>query len=583
MKFRVRWSFPLKAVAAFVGAWFLSQPFGNFPLNDDWQYAAVTKRLYETGRIWIDTPIAPSLVGQVLMVQPVLWVTGWSHVTLRIVTLILSLGILFFIRSLWRNIKLSATQITFLLLLLIFNPLFFYSSQTFMTEIYAYFVAFFGVFLWYILRVFLGRFNSVPWPVWILCSLLFVVSFWIRQFAVVLFPALVGAWFFREWFSSPEGSLKLAKQYLPRVLVSVAILVVGIIGYFTWAKVTGNSKPAFMGPLSNIAGFSLKGWVAGPVTGLLYLSFLFWPAGIFFAMKWAFSRDGSPVLRRWIYAAFAVGIVIAIYGALRTEGLIWTRWMKPRFPFLGNLIYDTGLGPITMTDTFHYSMQDRPKWPSWIWATVGAFSTALVPVWISFFRRAPALYRKLPSRFEKELFLFGLLVFFGTEFAVIQSYRHEIFDRYHLLPLMGLLFPLASFLKDESFGETPWRASRLALIPLLMMAIYSTLGMHDYHAWNRVRWKFVEELKAQGISPFSIEGGFEVDGWHLHDDSYQPKTPNAESCIGPCATDGVWHAPDTSYRVTFNILPGYEVMKEEAPGFWLAPGPTIKLLRRISK
>ena len=59
---------PLLLISAFV---FLVAcvvgPWGNYPINDDWQYAHVAKQLAQTGRLTVDVPIAPALVGQVVL------------------------------------------------------------------------------------------------------------------------------------------------------------------------------------------------------------------------------------------------------------------------------------------------------------------------------------------------------------------------------------------------------------------------------------------------------------------------------------------------------------------------------------
>ena len=62
------------------------QPWGNYPLNDDWQYARASRLFVETGKIRIDTPIAPALVGQMLMAYPVVRLFGMNHAFLRALT-----------------------------------------------------------------------------------------------------------------------------------------------------------------------------------------------------------------------------------------------------------------------------------------------------------------------------------------------------------------------------------------------------------------------------------------------------------------------------------------------------------------
>jgi hypothetical protein len=65
------------ALLAYVAAILLIAPWGDFPLNDDWQYAHLAKKLVETGRYRVDVPIAPSTVGQSLLAAPFIKVFGF--------------------------------------------------------------------------------------------------------------------------------------------------------------------------------------------------------------------------------------------------------------------------------------------------------------------------------------------------------------------------------------------------------------------------------------------------------------------------------------------------------------------------
>src|SRR5437016_4307414 len=74
-------------------------PWGNYPLNDDWQYAWIAKRFAETGRFVVDVPIAPTLVGQSVIAAPFIRLFGFSHTLLRGITLGLSGLCLFFLNG----------------------------------------------------------------------------------------------------------------------------------------------------------------------------------------------------------------------------------------------------------------------------------------------------------------------------------------------------------------------------------------------------------------------------------------------------------------------------------------------------
>ena len=75
------------AVGALLAVAVLTSPWGNYPVNDDWQYARAAKHYADTNLIVIDTPIAPSLVGQLVIAWPFLKMFGFSHVLLRLLTM----------------------------------------------------------------------------------------------------------------------------------------------------------------------------------------------------------------------------------------------------------------------------------------------------------------------------------------------------------------------------------------------------------------------------------------------------------------------------------------------------------------
>ena len=72
----------LLALAIFGGSLLVIRPWGNYPLNDDWQYARASRLFAETGKIKIDTPIAVTLEGGYSNDLPELidaFVTGWQR------------------------------------------------------------------------------------------------------------------------------------------------------------------------------------------------------------------------------------------------------------------------------------------------------------------------------------------------------------------------------------------------------------------------------------------------------------------------------------------------------------------------
>ncbi|MGZ6311444.1 MAG: hypothetical protein ACXWOH_12485, partial [Bdellovibrionota bacterium] len=121
--------------------------------------------------------------------------------------------------------------------LILFNPWYLNLSFSFMTEIYGFCVAFFGVWAWLKMRTKTGGAKSVSWSGAHAAALLIGASFWIRQFCAILFPAL--------WIATLASLLlpknkEALKKSIPPLLSSGLLFTVSVALYFPWAKSTGN-------------------------------------------------------------------------------------------------------------------------------------------------------------------------------------------------------------------------------------------------------------------------------------------------------------------------------------------------------
>jgi hypothetical protein len=102
---------------------------------------------------------------------------------------------------------------------------------------------------------------------------------------------------------------------------------------------------------------------------------------------------------------------------------------------------------------------------------------------------------------------------------------------------------------------------------LTILAGCSVGLMHDWLAWNSVRWKLGMQAVDERVKPFEIEGGLEWDGWWTK----VPRYPR------PMAAQGLalqsYHAsfPQITgdYALSFSPLPHSEVLKEETYDVWL--------------
>jgi hypothetical protein len=169
-----------------------------------------------------------------------------------------------------------------------------------------------------------------------------------------------------------------------------------------------------------------------------------------------------------------------------------------------------------------------------------------------------------------------LLFFFQFAFNTLQSTFSDI-DRYYLFPLLGALLVLA----------LAWRRHRVKLsafiaVPLLFtMAAYSLAATQDMMAWNRARWTAIDKLEAQGVDYKKIDGGAEYNyardpmlfkSLILHETSYE-LTHRGQP---PRDQWRWWSVQGEEYIISFNSIPGYDVVAKEP--YWTALGGKREIL-----
>jgi 4-amino-4-deoxy-L-arabinose transferase-like glycosyltransferase len=127
----------------------LVRPIGNFPLNDDWDFAIATWRFAETGSFHFTQFTAVSLRAMVLWGSVWTRLFGESFNVLRASTLTLSallITIVFFTlrrAGASRSLRIAAT------LAFAFHPIFFWASCTYMTEVPFVFASAAALFLFF--------------------------------------------------------------------------------------------------------------------------------------------------------------------------------------------------------------------------------------------------------------------------------------------------------------------------------------------------------------------------------------------------------------------------------------------------
>jgi predicted acetyltransferase len=96
-------------------------------------------------------------------------------------------------------------------------------------------------------------------------------------------------------------------------------------------------------------------------------------------------------------------------------------------------------------------------------------------------------------------------------------------------------------------------------VALLLYAVFSVTAVHDYLAWNRVRWQALHHLTGELSVPAErIDGGFEFNGLYTYDENYI-RTPGKS----------FWWVKSDDYMVAFNTMPGYALLRKYPVRSWL--------------
>jgi hypothetical protein len=525
----------LLALVACIGPW------SELPLNDDWQYAHFAKSFAERGSFAVDVPVAPSVVGQSLIAWPVIRILGFSHLALRLLTLVLSGLILLEVDYLLALGAVAAGVRFVALCTLVANPLFLHLSTTFMTENYGYFVALLAACIW-----FRGR-RSDSASLGVVAAAVAGLSFWIRQFSALVFPALILA----EWIvdgARLKSGRAIALRRAPAILVWVAIVAL----YFPWARATGNFTSQFSQPLAQILKPDLGAIFLESGVYLFYLTVFLIP----FLLGYGFPRKPS-IAASIVLCALTLTAAFAWVGGVRSGPP--SASLHSTFPFLHNVVTSFGVGPVTLTDVYWDNAQTRPRVSVFPWLALETFAVFTSLAWA----RVVTSVREHKS----EIGVFGICFGLLSLVAVLLSYRYGVLDRYHYPGILGFTIALAAFFQMENER----RLRRTAVVWVAMMAVFSTLGLHDYFRWQEARARLMSQAQQRGILLSDIDAGYEFNGWN---------TVEGDGGSPGCGPEVRWFCRNRRYRIGLEQAHGDSLILSQATDAWLVHFPDLKLFER---
>lgn len=532
---------PLLLTALWVAAALLVNPVGEFPLNDGFAYATPVHSLLHEGRLVFLPWGAPTLVAQVLWGALFCVPFGFSFTALRLSGLVSGwLGVLA-TYALVREAGGTRSVALLGALTVAVSPLYLATSFSFMTEPPT--VACSMLALLCLLR---GA-RRDDWRQILLGSLLVGLAVLVRQTVIVVAFAFTLA-----------CSLTLVRRRRLGWLPALAPSVVGLaaLGLYELGLRPALGLPA----LFRETDAALDGQVlqrlgvtflerGGMV--LVYMGLFLLPLLVACRPR-SWHRPGPWRLVRTLG-----------YGGCLAGGVWLCVHLDEFLPFTGNYLFDLGLGPRTLRDTYELGLHPLPRAGFRLWYTltlVGIAGAAAI---------AEHLVRALKPSHHPRAGLpaltaaFACLLYFGV--VVIER---EFFDRHlvFFLPLGAVIFPTVS---------AGGARSRKPLLPaaalLLVWAWFAVAGTHDYLGWNRARWTALGQLLGQGVSDAEIDGGFEFNGWQRYDPDYQA-SPDRSG----------WWVEDDVWVVSFGPLPGYREVRRVPYDRWLPPSEgAVLLLRRL--
>lgn len=505
----------------------LAGPEGDFPLNDDWQYAYPARQLLETGALEMQGYFAPNIILQVYWGYLFCWLAGgFNFLWLRLSTLALAAVGGWALYAIARRLEISPLFSLLGAAVLLFNPLYFNLSFSFMTD-----VPFLAVVLLALLAF--QFYIEKERRAWLVAAcLLSVGAYLIRQPGIVLLPAF-GLW--RLWDRRGEDSSVTFALLLTAAAVAV------YLGYEQlakpWLGISGNFVPVsslylesvLAAPLPFAAELfrkSIKTWIYLGFFGLPLLPFLG-------------ERIRQSGLGQWQINALLLVANLGLLALLHQIGKI--------FPFGGNIMYNFGLGPELLADVYTLGLSNTPRLPEWLMYALNLISqlsaTALLWVALSGWKRlSPRQHR-----FFRFLLLANLLYLPAMSIT-------SFFDRYILLAIASSVLLLLPHIR------TPRRLLS-ALLPLLLLALFSLLATHDYLAWNRSRHEAFQWLQEQGVTIQQVDAGFEYNGFYnYHEDRILEEGRSH------------WWVTDDEWMIAFGPVPGYEKVKGFGFRRWLWGG-----------
>ena len=382
------------------------------------------------------------------------------------------------------------------------------------------------------------------------------VAYTVRQFGVLLVLAYVATELCRYMVRRQSFPwLRLLLSCIPTTVIFV------FSAYVSRNRLTGTSLPF---ELDFLSWFPQTGYLL--VVALSYLALFCIPILAVVAIERLSARRKER--HRFLITLLVILCVLLPF-------FFWNGWQ--RLPtFLPNMIYDLGIGPITMfhgDDPWQGPLHiGRLWWPvTGVWMMAG---TLVVLLMLESLRASFA--RQDVAGPDAALDLFLVL---WASAIIIGLANPWTLAHVNIRYIMPALIPISVLCARKAPSLTRKSSACAAFVLAALIAFISVVCVQDYLAWSRARWEAVARLENELDVPMDkISAGFEVNGWFLSQRFMEVYNTRDFSFRGPYG----FCALDDTYIVTLGETRDEYVPVFDVPYFsWLGMATrNIKVLKR---
>lgn len=540
-------------VLALAVALLLVGPSGNFPLLDDWSFAAAVHGILADGTFRPTDWTAMTLIMHTLWGSAFSLLAGYSFDTLRFSTIVLAFAAVAVCYLLARELALPRWLCLLTAATVASTPFFVVLSVTFMTDI-AFLAAMLATALSFVCVL-----RHPSWRTFAIAIVFMLIAILIRQLAIAL-PlafALINPFFHRErvrnWLI---GCIPL--------LIAIAAFAAYQIWLGSDGRLPADSKmwtQWFLHSLTDPG--TVKIALRNIYVALVYLGWFLLPLSIAII---AVAGDAHRVaLRR---AVVGSGLVIALLtGFTRARDGSWPVQM----PTADNILVPSGLGTPLLRDQYLLRLDNISPLPNAFWLLVTALGLIGATLLLALLTTtAVALVQRWRQRQTSHRDGAAAMLLVSVAAYLFPVMVTAFFDRYLLTALPLLAAGIAAVLvsPNATLPAVRWRCVCVAL--LAGFAFFSIAGTHDYLAWNRLRWQMLGDLMQQRqLTPAQIDGGSEFNGLLNYRKNY-------------VAVEGKsnWWVDGDDWMIGFGAVPGYDILERRSYQHWLPGKGELVVLRK---